>query len=190
MREATGKRCVIEGQWATKEIGDHADDIWHIADLLPGISLMVAWDGGELSFSGVRPGAIIPKRLLMEMEASLLPEEFAWKFNDERVALWVQGYGPGVSNSKGYRQIELCVNDVWVAGGWLNDLTTTDSEVGLLVNRPTVGSLARMVSYAKTPGGSSLGQTASLTVTERVLRVKLRGSDFPGEEQLPFGYMG
>lgn len=141
-----------ETRWISPEVEYLADLDWTWTEKVDGTNIRVHWDGHKVTYGGRTDNALLPAKLLPELDR-LFPEElFEQKFGAGEVTLYGEGYGAGIQSGGVYRPDQSFVLfDVRIDGWWLRRLDVVDvatslgvDVVPLVAQEPVLFAVARV----------------------------------------------
>ena len=196
----TKYKTLLEGDWATHEIGYLANLPWVGTEKVDGMNIRIGWDGQEVKYTGRTDRAELPEPLLLRLQELFPPEKMYEHFQVYDVVLYGEGYGVKIQKGGGYKPDgqDFILFDAYVYGHvWCgrSDLIQIAQDLGCdLVPEVFVGTLEEAAAltergmpsviadqYGTMSEGLILKPAVELLnpVGERVI-TKIKTSDFRG----------
>jgi len=135
-RHVDGKKKgkLIEGEWATPEIGYLSNNLWEFTEKVDGTNIRVGYTPGMVVFGGRTEKSELPGPLSEWLMANLTAEVFANAGFEDGVTLYGEGYGPKIQSGENYSPSQKFVLfDVKIGDFWLSRPNVIDvaSKLGL-----------------------------------------------------------
>jgi hypothetical protein len=121
-RDPANPKRLVEGAWATPEIGHLALTPWTWTEKVDGTNIRVIVKDGKVTFGGKTDSAQIPAKLVERLQQRFLGNPALLALGD--VVLYGEGHGAGIQSSNKdvgfYRpDQDLILFDVFCGGLWL-----------------------------------------------------------------------
>lgn len=123
VRDTTGSKKLIEGQYRNETVRYLASNLWEFTEKIDGTNIRVCWDGHKITFGGRTDRAQIPAHLYAKLQEIFLTTEveelFEQKFGEREVILFGEGYGVKIQNGGLYRpDVGFILFDVLINGNY------------------------------------------------------------------------
>jgi hypothetical protein len=99
----TKYKTLLEGEWATHEIGFLANLPWIGTEKVDGMNIRVIWDGQAVRFAGRTDNAQMPEPLLSRLQQLFPVDKMAGEFGYWPITLYGEGYGVKIQKGGGYK---------------------------------------------------------------------------------------
>lgn len=164
-RDVNGTKKLIDGDYRSSLVEYLKNNVWRWTEKIDGTNIRVIWDGHNITFGGKTENTQIPADLvnfLNEKFKNIETEElFEQAFNDKKVVLFGEGYGPKIQNGGDYRSdVSFIMFDVAINGRYqewdnvLNIAKMFDVDVVPMVMEGTVEDA---INFIKTHPKSNFG---------------------------------
>ncbi len=114
-------KSLLVGEWSKPEFEYLKDNSWIGTEKVDGMNIRVMWKEGKVSFAGKTDAAMLPPKLMVQLQELFPPEKLAVQFVDYDACLYGEGYGAGIQKGGGlYRDIPgFVLFDVKIDEWWL-----------------------------------------------------------------------
>ncbi len=99
----TKYKTLLEGEWATHEIGYLAYLPWIGTEKVDGMNIRIIWDGKEVRYTGRTDRAELPERLLSRLQELFPADKMIEAFDVWPTTLYGEGYGAKIQKGGGYK---------------------------------------------------------------------------------------
>lgn len=151
----TNRSTLIEGEWATLELGYLKDVIWVWEEKVDGTNCRVIWDGDAVEYAGRREKSELQGNVVDMFEELLLGEKLGKSYPDAQFCIYGEAYGPGIQK-KGEEYIpdgnRFMLFDVWSDGLWFNHKWKVKIAEKLDLETPPIvgaGDLDSAIAFAR-----------------------------------------
>lgn len=156
-------KSLLIGEWAKPEFEYLKDNSWIGTEKVDGMNIRVMWRANKVEFAGKTDAAMLPPKLIVQLEKLFPLEKMATLFDSCDACLYGEGYGAGIQKGGGlYRDVPgFVLFDVNIDEWWLERENVLD--IAEKLNVPTVpvmfkGTLLEAIEYTKEGFASNIAE--------------------------------